>query len=182
MIWYEIISFYNSIVFHQINIILEQTYLKQSLKFKFMNVHSFFISFFVQLNKLRMKNVTNSIWNVILILMALFIAYGGAQHFSNSAFYIPFVPNFLPYKMEIIYFSGVVEIAVALLLTIKKYRGIGTLALLILMIVFLPIHIWDVFSDTPAIGSHKAALIRLPIQLVFIGIAWKLKKINCNKK
>ena len=65
-----------------------------------------------------MKNVTSTIWNVILILMALFIAYGGAQHFNNSAFYIPFVPNFLPYKMAIIYFSGVVEIAVALLLTI----------------------------------------------------------------
>ncbi len=38
--------------------------------------------------------------------------------------------------------------------------------------IFLPIHISDVFMDNPAIGTHKMALIRLPIQFVFIGCAW----------
>ena len=128
-----------------------------------------------------MENFAKKIWSVVLIIMAIFIIYGGINHFIKPEFYIPFVPSFLGFKTVIIYVSGVVEIGIGLLLLIKKYRGVGAFSLLLLMLVFLPIHIWDVFSDTPAIGSHQAALIRLPIQLVFIGIAWKLKNIYFNK-
>lgn len=128
-----------------------------------------------------MSSFAEKFWSTVVIIMVVFMFYGGVQHFNNTAFYIPFVPDFLPYKTAIIYLSGVVEIVVALLLVIKKYRRIGTLALFILMFVFLPIHIWDVFSNTPAIGSHEAAIIRLPIQFILIGIAWKLKNIYFNK-
>jgi hypothetical protein len=40
------------------------------------------------------------------------------------------------------------------------------------MLAFLPLHLMDVFKDAPAIGSHKAALVRLPLQFVFILWAW----------
>ena len=43
------------------------------------------------------------------------------------------------------------------------------------MLLFLPIHISDVFSEAPAVGSHNAALIRLPVQFLLIFIAWKVK-------
>ena len=147
-----------------------------------MNVHSFFSCTFVLSKKGRMNSFADKIWSVVVIIMAIFMFYGGVQHFSNSAFYIPFVPDFLPFKIAMIYFSGAIEIAIAVLLVVKKYRGIGALSLLVLMLVFLPIHVWDVFLDTPAIGSHQLALIRLPIQLAFIGIAWKLKNLYFNKK
>lgn len=116
-------------------------------------------------------------WKVIKIAMAIFMIYGGVQHFTNTAFYSPFVPDFLNFKVAIIYISGIVEIAIGLLLLFKKSEGVGALGVFILMLVFLPIHVWDVFSAAPAIGSHQAALIRLSIQLVFIGISWKLKSI-----
>ena len=124
-----------------------------------------------------MKNQKGLFWDIIKIIMALFMLYGGIQHFTNAAFFIPFVPEFLGFKMVIIYGSGLVEIIIGLLLIIRKLEGIGALALFILMLVFLPIHIWDVFSETPAIGSHQAALVRLPIQLILIGLSWKLKNI-----
>ncbi|MBE0391611.1 DoxX family membrane protein [Flavobacterium sp. PL002] len=116
-------------------------------------------------------------WKVIKIVMAIFMIYGGVQHFTNTAFYSPFVPDFLTFKVAIIYISGIFEIAIGLMLLFKQSEGLGALGLFILMLVFLPIHVWDVFSDTPAIGSHQAALIRLPIQFIFIGISWKLKSI-----
>lgn len=116
-------------------------------------------------------------WKVIKIVMAIFMIYGGVQHFTNTAFYSPFVPDFLTFKVAIIYISGIIEIAIGLMLLFKQSEGLGALGLLILMLVFLPIHVWDVFSDAPAIGSHQAALIRLPIQFIFIGISWKLKSI-----
>lgn len=105
------------------------------------------------------------------------------QHFVKPDFYIPFVPSFLPYTMAIIYVSGIIEIVlgIALLLN-KKYAKLGALGVLALMILFLPIHIWDVFSETPAIGSHGASLIRLPIQFVLIALAWKVNSVLSIKK
>ncbi|MBD1262148.1 DoxX family membrane protein [Maribacter polysiphoniae] len=120
---------------------------------------------------------------VVKILLAIFMVYGGIQHFVKPDFYIPFVPSFLPYAMVIVYISGLVEIVlgVALLLN-KKYAKFGALGVLLLMILFLPIHIWDVFSENPAIGSHNAALIRLPVQFVLIALAGKVYGVLSTKK
>ena len=96
-------------------------------------------------------------------------------------FYIPFVPSFLPFITAIIYVSGIIEILLGLMLFFPKYVKIGAMVIMLLMLMFLPIHVWDVFSDTPAIGSNQAALIRLPIQFIFIGIAWKIKNIGSSQ-
>jgi uncharacterized membrane protein len=122
-----------------------------------------------------MKSKTFKIWNILKIVIALFMIYAGIQHFLKPAFFMPFVPEFLPLKTTIIYASGVAEILVGVLLLIKKYAKIGAIGILVLLFLFLPIHIWDVFSETPAIGSQKAALIRLPIQFLLIFIVWKIK-------
>lgn len=114
-------------------------------------------------------------WNIIRIILALFMIYGGVQHFIKPYFYLPFVPSFLPYPIVIIYISGVIEIVLGIVLLLnKKYAKLGALGVLVLMILFLPIHIWDVFSENPAIGSHNAALIRLPVQFVLIALSWKI--------
>jgi len=105
----------------------------------------------------------------------MFLILGGVQHFINPTNYIPFVPSFLPFTLAIIYISGLFEILFGLALFFKKHETIGAWGILILMLLFLPIHIWDVFSETPAIGSHNAALIRLPVQFLLIFIAWKVK-------
>lgn len=102
----------------------------------------------------------------------------GVQHFMKPEFFSVFVPAFLPFKSFIIYASGIVEILLGALLIIPKYKNLAATGILILMILFLPIHIWDVFSDTPTIGSHKAAYIRLPLQFVLIALAYKFQKKN----
>ena len=129
-----------------------------------------------------MKKTQHKIGTALKIILAIFLIFGGIQHFLQSDFYIPFVPKFLPFTMAIIYISGVLEILLGILVFIKKYAKIGAWGILILMLLFLPIHIWDVFSETPAIGSLKAALIRLPIQFILIAVAWKVKNIvSLNK-
>jgi uncharacterized membrane protein len=146
-----------------------------------MNVHSFFVSLHPQV-KNTMNEKTLKFWNAFKPLIAVFMMYGGVQHFLNATYYTPFVPDFLIFKTAIIYISGFIEIAIGLLLLIRKYEGIGAFALFVLMLVFLPLHVWDVFSDTPAIGSHQAALVRLPVQFVLIAISWKLQKIYFKRK
>ena len=115
------------------------------------------------------------IWFLLKVILALFLIFGGIQHFISPNNYIAFVPSFLPFTIAIIYVSGLFEILFGLALFFKKLETIGAWGILILMLLFLPIHIWDVFSNTPAIGSHNAALIRLLIQFVLIFIAWKVK-------
>ena len=130
-----------------------------------------------------MKSNSIKIWNVLKIVIAIFMIYAGAQHFIKPTFFMPFVPAFLPLKTTIIYVSGAVEILLGTMLFLKKYAKFGAFGILILLILFLPIHIWDVISQTPAIGSKQAAFIRLPIQFILIFIVWKIKNsISQNKK
>lgn len=102
-------------------------------------------------------------------LLAAFMIYAGIGHFLNPNFYTNFVPSFLPSKDIFILLSGVAEVLFGVILLLKpSFAKFGALGVFLLMIVFLPIHINDVIVENPAIGSHKAALIRLPFQFLFI--------------
>lgn len=119
-------------------------------------------------------------WKVLQVLLALFLMYAGVQHFLKPGFYEPFVPGFLPAKTVMVYASGIVELVLGILLLIPKYTKMAATGVILLMLVFLPIHVWDVFSETPAIGSHQAALIRLPFQLLFIAWAYAVRRFCGN--
>lgn len=118
------------------------------------------------------------LWKVLQLLLALFMLYAGIQHFVQPSFYEPFVPDFLPAKRFWVYASGMVELLLGLLLLLPKYTKRAAQGILILMLVFLPIHIWDVFSPHPVIGSHQAALIRLPFQFLFIAWAYGIARFR----
>ena len=85
-------------------------------------------------------------------------------------FYLPFVPAFLSYKTAIIYASGIIEIVIGICLLIPKTKQLASWAYLILMCIFLPIHIADLFTETPAMGTHQAAIIRLVVQFLQISL------------
>ncbi|AWW00119.1 DoxX family protein [Arcticibacterium luteifluviistationis] len=113
--------------------------------------------------------------SVLTYLMAAFMIYGGVNHFLKPAMYVPFIPDFLPTDF-INYGSGLLEIILGIGLVIPKFRYQAALGVLILMLVFLPLHVMDVFADTPAIGSHDAAIVRLPVQFLFILWAWFISR------
>jgi uncharacterized membrane protein len=112
---------------------------------------------------------------ILTFLLGAFMTYAGVNHFLKPAMFFPFIPDFLP-KEIVNYLAGVAEIAVGLCVFIPKLRSYGTLGILILMVAFLPLHVMDVFKDSPAIGTHQAALIRLPFQFVFIAWAWFINR------
>ena len=49
------------------------------------------------------------------------------------------------------------------------------------MVAFLPIHIWDLFKEVPAIGSQNAAIIRLIVQFIFIALTYLAYKAESKK-
>ena len=113
---------------------------------------------------------------ILTFLFGAFMIYAGVNHFLKPAMFFPFIPDFLP-KEIVNYLVGIAEIAVGVCALIPKLRSQGTLGILILMVVFLPLHIMDVFKESPAIGTHQAAMIRLPFQFVLIGWAWFIHRI-----
>jgi uncharacterized membrane protein len=112
---------------------------------------------------------------ILTFLFGAFMILGGINHFMKPDMYSAFIPEFLPQKV-INYLTGIVEIGVGIGVFIPRYRSLATLGILVMMLLFLPLHILDVFKESPAIGSHQAALIRLPIQFLFILWAWYIHK------
>jgi uncharacterized membrane protein len=114
---------------------------------------------------------------ILTFLLGALMIIGGYGHFANPDMYSPFIPKFLPEDM-VNYGAGVVEIILGLGTFIPAYRKLAFFGILILMLIFLPLHIIDVFAENPAIGSHQTAYIRLPLQFVLILWAWLMWKQN----
>lgn len=112
---------------------------------------------------------------ILTILFGIFMLIGGINHFLKPAMYMPMIPDFLPEEI-VNYLVGILEILVGAGTFIPRFRSLATLGILVMMLIFLPIHIIDVFRENPAIGSHQAALIRLPVQFIFIFWAWFIHK------
>jgi uncharacterized membrane protein len=109
--------------------------------------------------------------------LPVFIILGGVSHFLQPEMFQAFIPEFLPQQI-INYISGFIEIIVGLAYFYKPTRLLSAQTIFIMMIVFLPLHVIDVFKEFPAIGSKTAAYIRLPIQFLLIYLAWKVFKFN----
>ena len=103
------------------------------------------------------------------------MVFGGVNHFIKPEMYAPFIPDFLP-NVALNYLAGMAEIVLGIGVFIPKFRSMATLGILVMMLVFLPLHIIDVFKENPAIGSHQVALIRLPVQFLFIAWAWFINR------
>lgn len=112
---------------------------------------------------------------ILTILFGIFMIAGGVNHFLTPESYFRLIPDFFP-KAITNYLAGVVEIALGIGVFIPGVRNLSTKGILLLMFIFLPLHVWDVFRDDPAIGSHNMAMIRLPVQFIFILWAWFISR------
>jgi uncharacterized membrane protein len=111
----------------------------------------------------------------LTFLFGAFMLVAGANHFQKPAMYFPFFADFLP-KEILNYASGLLEIMVGVMVFTPKYRSWGTLGILCLMLAFLPLHFFDLFRENPACGSRQIAIIRFPVQFLFIAWAWYIHK------
>lgn len=123
--------------------------------------------------------------NFLLWAFALILIVAGINHFIHPAMYIRLIPNFLP-LVATNYFTALVEIGLGVGLIVKPAKRCAAIGTMLLMVFFLPFHIFDALREQPAIGSHTIAWIRLVLQFVMIYWAWflipKAKNISANNK
>jgi uncharacterized membrane protein len=118
---------------------------------------------------------TSRIKNMLTQLFGIFMILGGIIHFITPEMFFPFFPEAFPITM-IIYVSGVLEVAIGVGVFIKRWSIYSIKAIFILMVLFLPLHVVDVFKENPAIGSKLLAYIRLPLQFVLIYWAYFIQE------
>ena len=104
---------------------------------------------------------------VLKIFYGVFFAFAGIMHIIKPKIFKYFTPPFLPLKLTN-YLAGVVEFALGIGLFFLNTIEYAALGIFYLMIVFLPIHIWDATKIRPAIGSKTLAYIRIPFQFVLM--------------
>jgi len=112
---------------------------------------------------------------ILTFVFGAIMIFAGLKHFQSPEIYFSFIPDFLPVQL-VNYLVGILEFACGLGVFIPSFRGWTTLGILVLMLLFLPLHIVDIFKQKPSIGSHQVALIRLPIQFVLILWAWFISR------
>lgn len=98
----------------------------------------------------------------------------GVMHFFNPQFFKPLIPKKIPYRNFGVYISGVLELVLAVGLWVKDVRVFAGWGTALLMWLFLPIHIVDLFREKPVVGSKPAAFIRLIAQFGLIKLAHDL--------
>lgn len=103
----------------------------------------------------------------------LWFLVGGIGHFVMPAFFVAICPPWVPEPMQIVYLSGLVEIALALLLIPARTRRFAGHALLALILAVTPVHIWMLMVPERFPQFPVALLwLRLLIQVAFFANVW----------
>lgn len=112
---------------------------------------------------------------IIPIFIAIAMILGASGHIASPEIYSALIPNFISEFIAHL-FAIIAEVAIGLALIIPKFRKYGGIAFMILMIIFLPIHVWDMLKEEPFIGTKTIALVRVAVQVAMIYAGWWIYK------
>jgi uncharacterized membrane protein len=98
---------------------------------------------------------------------------GGIGHFVLTLIFVSVVPPWFPFPLEVVYLTGICEIAGAIALLYKPLRHIAGLALIALTICVTPVHIEMLIHADRYVALGPVVLWgRLLFQPVLIAIIW----------
>ena len=108
-----------------------------------------------------------------IIIMSIFYVSVGVNHFTIPEWFLQIVPPSLPYKLELVYISGFLEIILGVMLLIPATRFYAAWGLILLLIAVYPANIY--LAQTNGAAMNTTPLVawgRLPFQFVFIALAY----------
>ena len=108
-----------------------------------------------------------------IYLMSVFYISVGVDHFRRPEWYEQIVPPFLPLKYELVLISGFFEMILGLMLLFPRSRYLAGNGLILLLILVCPANIYLAYTNGAALGTSPIIEWgRLPIQFIFIGLAY----------
>jgi uncharacterized membrane protein len=104
---------------------------------------------------------------ILKLVYGSFFCFAGIMHLIKPEFFKHFIPEFFPKKL-VNYAIGFIEFGIGFGLFFNQTTKYASVGIFVLLILLLPIHIWDVTKKRPAIGSKKIAIIRIPLQFLLM--------------
>ncbi len=101
--------------------------------------------------------------------MAAMLLATGISHFTNTEQMVAMMPDFFPAKREMVYFTGVVELAAIVGLLWKKTVRLTSVLLIVFFIAVLPANIAGSLKEVQFGGMEYGAwylLLRIPLQIL----------------
>jgi len=99
----------------------------------------------------------------------------GLKHFTNPMCFLPLMPSYLPYHLQLIYISGFFELLFGVLLLFEESRFYASWGLVFLLILVLPANIklaQNIKTQKKLGVTKKFTIIRLWLQIPLIMIAY----------
>ena len=112
-------------------------------------------------------------------LFGIFFIVAGVLHFVKPRWYLAIMPDYLPAQRELVYASGVAEIAGGLGTLIPATRKAGSWLSIATLVAVFPANLHmalnpDRFDSVP--GGATGLYARLPLQALLIAWAWSAGK------
>ncbi|WP_273850672.1 DoxX family protein [Guptibacillus spartinae] len=102
-----------------------------------------------------------------LVLFALFFIFAGIAHFVQGEGFAAMIPEWVPFRLGLIYVTGVLEIVLAILLLIPTTRKQARFWTAVYLILIFPANIYAAIAGVPAPGQEEANKMLLWIRLLF---------------
>jgi len=97
--------------------------------------------------------------------MAGMYIFAGIMHFVKPKAYMRIMPRYLPNHKQLLYISGLAEIALGIALCSPALKQYSIYGIIILLALFLLVHFYMLSSEKAAAGIPKWILVlRIPLQ------------------
>jgi uncharacterized membrane protein len=102
------------------------------------------IPFFLHPKKSKQRTTMgmNSLTKASISIMGLFYVIAGINHFILPDFYLPLIPDYIPYPKGVNIASGMLEVLLGLGIFSNNLRNKAAIAIIVLLILFIPSHMY----------------------------------------
>ena len=107
--------------------------------------------------------------------MAVMLIVTGVSHFMNTQPMVEMMPDFMPAKRELVYFTGVCELLAVVGLLWDRTARLAAILLVIFFVLVLPANIVGSLKSVQLGGMEYGPLyllFRVPLQIFFIWWVW----------
>lgn len=120
------------------------------------------------------------------IALSVMLVVTGVAHFLYPKGMVLMLPEFIPFKTELVYFTGIIEMSAALGLLIPRFLKLTAWLLIVFFIMILPANIYAALKHvnirTAAFDGDGTRYLwfRIPLQVFFITWTYYfgIKKVN----
>jgi uncharacterized membrane protein len=106
-------------------------------------------------------------------LAVMFLVTASAHFTSMKADLVRMVPKAVPYPEQVVFLTGICEVLGAIGLLVPSLQRAAGIALVLFLFAVFPANVHAARTDVTIRGKPATPLwLRLPMQLLFIGLTW----------